>query len=495
MDIEVMGEALRLVATTLSPPVLWLLVLLLFVEAKLYKRAGLDLLALGWLANILYLYNDTFAATTNVFGLQISQFVGANLSLATSVLFLAFAREATRGRKMAMYDAILAGMSVVVISIIVAQIRLGSWRSPFVQPAPGPLDSALLYTPLILFSAASIAAAAFALRSELRTTPGLARRLIAGAWLAYAVLQFAYYTKFSSNKIYIVCAFTLAWGAKLCIACGVFLLFKQDTEALQAQRVLEQSQARQQLAFSWFAHELKNPIHSLKFRAATINTRLVLKDYTRARVDAAKLLQTANVLASIIESVKLAAEPIDRRKLEFFSVNDVVSEALDQVKSALQVETHVIRTEFGKNVTVCAIRSALVQIFVNLFRNGLEACAELTEDDLRRTRHLKMYVETKRVQGVVRVRVVDFGAGIARDALASMFEPYYSTKDGINRGLGLWVVKTFVETFHGQLNVKSPIERVGRGSVFELSFPSAHGKDVAALEFFNSTQPLLEPAI
>ena len=494
MHSDVMHELHELVATTLSPPVLWLIALLLFVEWRLYKRTGWDLLVIAWLVNILYLYNDTFSATTTVFGLQISQFVGANLSLATSVLFLAYAREKLHGRQTALYVAMLAGAAVIAASIAIAHLRLGNWRTPFqAQPHP-PVDLALLYTPLIIFSAVATVSAATAVRKDLARSDRLPRRLIATALLAYGLLQFAYYTKFSSNKIYIVLAFSLAWISKLCIASGLFLLFKTDTEALQAQRVHERTQARQQLAFSWFAHELKNPIHALQFRAETIMTHLHIKEYARARTDASRLLETARVLTSIVESVKLAAEPINHDKLEYFSLNDAVTAAADQVKSALQLDTHSIRLELGKGVRICAVRSALVQIFVNLLRNGVEASANLTEDDLRRTRHLLMYVETKRLRDVVRARVVDFGAGISADTLHGMFEPYYSTKDGINRGLGLWVVKTFVESFHGQLTVTSPIPNLGRGSMFELRFPSAHKEDIRAADFFGNTPAALEIA-
>jgi two-component system NtrC family sensor kinase len=86
----------------------------------------------------------------------------------------------------------------------------------------------------------------------------------------------------------------------------------------------------------------------------------------------------------------------------------------------------------------------------------------------------------------VRVRIIDYGPGISSEIIDSVFDPYYSTKYGINRGLGLWVVRTFVEAFHGRVSVVSPIERLSRGSIFEIVFPSAHRDDVDPSRFFGT---------
>lgn len=495
MTPELIENAFHLIATTLNPPVLWLVALLLFVHWKLYKRRGWDLLVFAWLANILYLYNDTFSATTAVFGFEVSQFVGSNLSLATSVLFMGFALEREKGlpRKVSLYCSLAAGLTVALLSLGLARISTGTWRTPF-QAGPTPaMALAIMYTPLIVFSALTTISAAIAIRHDVARSQYNARILIVFAWMAYGGLQFAYYTKFIPNKWFIVAAFTAAWCAKVSIAAGLFVLFKDDTELLQARRVEQLAQSRQQLAFSWFAHELKNPIHALQLRAETITAQLNQREYHKAATVAAKLVQTATILTSIIGSLKLAAEPVDLTKLDFFSLNDAINEAIEQVKTALQLESRSIRAELGKGVRICAVRPALVQIFVNLIRNGIEACAELGEADLQRTKQMKMYIDTKRQQAIVRARVVDFGAGVSASIRDTMFEPYYSTREGINRGLGLWVVKTFVETFHGTVSVSSPIKRLGRGTVFELRFPAADQTMQDAVQFFNNTSVLKEP--
>ena len=44
-------------------------------------------------------------------------------------------------------------------------------------------------------------------------------------------------------------------------------------------------------------------------------------------------------------------------------------------------------------------------------------------------------------QKFAQVNIIDFGPGIPKNIQENIFEAYYSTKEGINRGLGLFVVK------------------------------------------------------
>ncbi len=477
-------QILHFVTTTLNPPVVWLILLLLFTEWKQNRRSGWNLLLVAWFCNIVYLYVESFEPTV-VLGRTVSQFVAANLSLVTAVLFLTFALKFGRGYSRPLTAAAVSGGVIFAVSLVVSRQLTGSWSTPFRETSTTTAVSVAMYLPLIAFSFIATIACAATLRRQLHEARARIRRLIVAAWFLYGVLQLAYFLKFTTEKSYIVGAFIVAWVAKLSIAAGLFLLFKEDTELMHARRVTLQSQARQQVAFSWFAHELKNPVHALHFRAETLNRRLDLKDYPRARADAVKLVQSTTVLSSIVESVKLAAEPIDLAKLTYFSVNDAVTDALDQVKSAFHMDAGIIRSELGGNVPVCGLRAALVQVFSNLLRNAVEACADLSPEYLAQTGHAKVYVDTKRIGGSVRVRVIDYGPGISSDMIDSVFDPYYSTKQGINRGLGLWVVRMFVESFYGRVTITSPIERLSRGTIFAIVFPLADD-DVEPARFFGT---------
>jgi signal transduction histidine kinase len=52
--------------------------------------------------------------------------------------------------------------------------------------------------------------------------------------------------------------------------------------------------------------------------------------------------------------------------------------------------------------------------------------------------------------------ISDTGPGIAKESLARIFEPYFTTKKpGEGTGLGLFVTKTLVENLGGRIEVRS----------------------------------------
>jgi two-component system sensor histidine kinase HydH len=67
------------------------------------------------------------------------------------------------------------------------------------------------------------------------------------------------------------------------------------------------------------------------------------------------------------------------------------------------------------------------------------------------------------------LRVTDTGVGMDAEALARIFEPYFSTK-AIGTGLGLTIAKRNVEASGGTISVSS--ER-GRGTSVTMTLPLA----------------------
>lgn len=68
----------------------------------------------------------------------------------------------------------------------------------------------------------------------------------------------------------------------------------------------------------------------------------------------------------------------------------------------------------------------------------------------------------------VSLRVIDDGPGIATDVIDRIFDPFYSTKAGDSRGLGLAMCWGLVEQAGGTIQVRSSL---GRGATFEVFLP------------------------
>jgi len=71
--------------------------------------------------------------------------------------------------------------------------------------------------------------------------------------------------------------------------------------------------------------------------------------------------------------------------------------------------------------------------------------------------------------GSVVFAVADTGVGIAPEARARLFEPYFSTKSS-GTGLGLAIVRRVVEAHGGTIDVESA---PGAGTTFTIRLPEA----------------------
>jgi signal transduction histidine kinase len=123
----------------------------------------------------------------------------------------------------------------------------------------------------------------------------------------------------------------------------------------------------------------------------------------------------------------------------------------------------VVRGYDGEACEVLADRNQLVQVFVNLVKNAMDAMpggGTLT-------------VTTGHRDGVVVIGVKDTGTGMTPDTLKRVFMPFFTTKDpGKGTGLGLSVSHSIIRGYEGRFYVEST---PGRGSTFTIELPYLSG--------------------
>ena len=109
-------------------------------------------------------------------------------------------------------------------------------------------------------------------------------------------------------------------------------------------------------------------------------------------------------------------------------------------------------------------RDKLVQVFVNLLRNALDATApggeirvRIVADPPSGDRSPPGAEAAARPPSMVRIVIDDHGAGIPPDILPRIFEPFFTTKGDRGTGLGLGICRSIVAQHEGQLIVESPV--------------------------------------
>jgi signal transduction histidine kinase len=134
--------------------------------------------------------------------------------------------------------------------------------------------------------------------------------------------------------------------------------------------------------------------------------------------------------------------------------------AIDEKASAVTFENEV-----GASDMVAGNGDRLVQVFVNLLRNGLLAVS--SGGTIR--------VESKPVQrggqNWICCMVLDDGPGIPRDLLPNLFEAFVTTRlDAQGTGLGLTVAEGIVTQHGGTISASN---RTQGGACLEVLLPAA----------------------
>jgi signal transduction histidine kinase len=107
---------------------------------------------------------------------------------------------------------------------------------------------------------------------------------------------------------------------------------------------------------------------------------------------------------------------------------------------------------------ICADAGQMQQALLNILLNGVQA--------MPNGGTLTVSTESTQLNGsdIVRIRIRDTGVGIARQHLAKIFSPFFTTKHR-GTGLGLSITRTIIEKHHGTIAVDS---EPGKGTAFTL---------------------------
>lgn len=221
------------------------------------------------------------------------------------------------------------------------------------------------------------------------------------------------------------------------------------------------------------AHEINTPLAVVKGLAE----RLVKEPYRSLEADeAALLLRVVGRLERLSESLLDFARvrPPATRPTE---LRPLLVEAWTLV--SLDREVKRLRVEFTNRVTPGLLAPCdgdrMVQVFVNLLRNAVDACAAAGDASRGRVEVRSGLLERGGERWVSLV-IADSGPGIATEILGRLFEPFASTRlDSRGTGLGLAVSLGIVREHGGVLVGRNRASEAGddrqRGAEFEILLP------------------------
>lgn len=211
--------------------------------------------------------------------------------------------------------------------------------------------------------------------------------------------------------------------------------------------------------YAGIAHEIRNPLAAISNFIAMLPDRFDDPEY-RATVTRLLPLEVSRITA-LADRLRLMAPgaggtlaPVALQPL----LLDIVA-----IHAPVAHESH-IRITMNCPPSLPPVRAdpnQLIQLFVNLLRNAIEAMPDGGTIVIDATFSATM------TGGVICVRVIDEGIGIDPALRTAIFEPFFTTKS-TGTGLGLAICRE-IATFHGaQLEVLPRTDRAG--TVAELRF-------------------------
>ncbi|WP_371018829.1 ATP-binding protein [Pseudalkalibacillus sp. JSM 102089] len=202
------------------------------------------------------------------------------------------------------------------------------------------------------------------------------------------------------------------------------------------------------------AHEVRNPLTSVKGFLQLLEKKestmpyfeIIFSEISRIELVLSELLTLAKPHSTLFTNVEMKS---------------LLKQVSALIESNALLNDVTLQTSFGdEEAVVFANPNEMKQVCINLMKNAIEAMSHMEQSKYL---HLSMDVQ----EMFISVRITDNGAGISKEDIDRLGEPFFTTKES-GTGLGLSVCLKIIEQHGGELLIES---EEGKGSTFEMKLP------------------------
>jgi two-component system, NtrC family, sensor histidine kinase HydH len=304
------------------------------------------------------------------------------------------------------------------------------------------IHSRLCYIPIV------IAAAWFGLRGG----------LITAATISLMIQPFILWSNSphlepSSEWVEIVFYFAIGGLIGLLVDRERRIRARQEETTLQLERSQRLSQMGQMAAS--VAHEIKNPLASIKGAVEIINSPATSSDERREfeGIVAAEIGRIDRTVREFLDFGRPREVALQRADL-----SATVTAAAKQMERQVNDKGLELVTMIESNIVAEIDSESIHQLVLNLLLNAVEASDSGGAIDVRLER-------TTDDSATICVR--DRGKGITKDEIARVFEPFYTSKSS-GTGLGLAIAQSIVTKHRGKIEFDSEL---WQGTTFRVILP------------------------
>lgn len=214
------------------------------------------------------------------------------------------------------------------------------------------------------------------------------------------------------------------------------------------------------------SHDLRSPLSGIIGTAEYLKKNLDRLESSKAKEMLDLLQKTAvdelNMLDNLVEwaRIKYASEVFSPTKIVLCDYVEKVFESLHEMASLNAITFH---NEIKPDTTVFADRKMLLSVFQNILSNAIKYSLPGGEISVLAKIEAEMII----------IQIKDCGIGMSKDVQETLFTPQMSTlskarKDNKGAGIGLLLVKGFLERNDGEIWVES---EEGKGTSFYFTLP------------------------
>ncbi|MEK4235525.1 sensor histidine kinase [Paenibacillus sp. FSL H7-0714] len=203
------------------------------------------------------------------------------------------------------------------------------------------------------------------------------------------------------------------------------------------------------------AHEIRNPLASIKGFAQLVNNRLyepVIKaDELRAYLDIT--IKEIDALNGLVTDFLVLARKGDSSKNNgvVYNVIEVIHRVNNIVNQLILSDDIILSVEYSlEKVMTYGNASQLEQVILNILKNSIDSFTAFRG-------RIDITVSTANETNEIILIFKDNGEGIPLDKLNRIFDPFFTTKQK-GTGIGLSICKQLIEMYGGQIKVDSEVQ-------------------------------------
>jgi len=212
-------------------------------------------------------------------------------------------------------------------------------------------------------------------------------------------------------------------------------LSKNQSELIKDERLKSIGELSSRLA-----HDLRNPLSSIKLSAKIIEQKAAKKGDTEYQKNLYAIDRSIGRMMYQLESVLdyIKIKPLDIQQVTIY---DMIKRTFESVLVPEKIKIDIEQSDVKIN---CDIQRLGI-VFTNLITNSIQAIGNKTG---------KITVRIQDYKDKISIKVIDSGSGVPNDKIDKVFEPLYTTKQ-VGTGLGLSSVQNIVKQHNGTITVQN----------------------------------------